>query len=88
MIIKVGDSLGETFGNFVGRQAATPEVLTPVIPAFCAGVLIVHPILPDRDHSAMLTMVRDGNWISPNLPMDADGRREDSGIGVRELQAR
>ena len=46
MIIKVGDSLGETFGNFVGRQAATPEVLTPVIPAFCAGVLIVHPILP------------------------------------------
>ena len=88
MIVKVGDSLGETLGNFVGRLAATLEVLTSVIPACCAGVLIVHPILPDRDHSAMLTMVKDGNWFSPNPPMDADGQREDSGRGVRELQAR
>ena len=34
IIVKVGDSLGETFGNFVDRLAATPAVLTPVIPAF------------------------------------------------------
>ena len=26
--------------------------------------------------------------ISPNPPMDMDGRREDSGRGVRELQGR
>ena len=68
MIVKLGDSLGETFGNFVGRLAATPAVLTPVIPAFRASVLVVHPILPDRDHSAMLTMVKDGKWFSPNPP--------------------
>ena len=33
MIVKVGDSLGETFGNFVGRLATTPAVLTLVIAA-------------------------------------------------------
>ena len=37
MIIEVGDSLGETFGDFVGRLAATLAVLTPVIPAFRAS---------------------------------------------------
>ena len=63
MIVKVGDSLGETFGHFVGRLAATLAVLTPVIPAFRASVLIVHPKLPDRDHAAMLTMVKDGSWF-------------------------
>ncbi len=63
MIVKVGDSLGETFGNFVGRLAATLAILTPVIPAFRTGVLIVHPVLPDRDHAAMLTMVKDGSWF-------------------------
>ena len=26
--------------------------------------------------------------LSPNPPMDMDGRREDSGRGVRELQGR
>ena len=31
MIVKVGDSLGETFGNFVGRLAATLAVLTPIV---------------------------------------------------------
>ena len=64
MIVKVGDSLGETFGNFIGRLAATLAILTPVIPAFGASVLIVHPVLPDRGHAAMLTMVKDGNWFS------------------------
>ena len=63
MIVKVGDSLGETFGNFVGRLAATLAVLTPVIPAFGASVLVVHPILPDGDHATMLTMVKDGSWF-------------------------
>ena len=63
MIIKVGDSLGETFGNFVGRLAVTLAVLTPVIPAFGASVLVVHLVLPDRDHAAMLTMVKDGSWF-------------------------
>ena len=63
MIVKVGDSLGETFGNFVGRLAATLAVLTPVIPAFRASILVVHPVLPDRDHAAMLTMVKDGSWF-------------------------
>ena len=63
IIVKVGDSLGETFGNFVGRLAATLAILTPVIPAFRTGVLIVHPVLPDRDHAAMLTMVKDGSWF-------------------------
>ena len=63
MIVKVGDSLGETFGNFVGRLAATLAVLTPVIPAFHARVLVVHPILLDRDHAAMLTVVKDGSWF-------------------------
>ena len=63
MIVKVGESLGETFGNFVGRLAATLAILTPVIPAFRTGVLIVHPVLPDRDHAAMLTMVKDGSWF-------------------------
>ena len=63
MIVKIGDSLGETFGNFVGRLAATLAVLTPVIPAFRASVLVVHPILPDCDHAAMLTMVKDGSWF-------------------------
>ena len=66
MIVKVGDSLGETFGHFVGRLAATLAVLTPVIPAFRAfraSVLVVHPILPDRGHAAMLTMVKDGSWF-------------------------
>ena len=63
MIVKVGESLGETFGNFVGRLAATLAVLTPVIPAFRASVLIVHPVLPDRDHAAMLTIVKDGSWF-------------------------
>ena len=63
MIVKVGESLGETFGNFVGRLAATLAVLTPVIPAFRASVLIVHPVLPDRGHAAMLTMVKDGSWF-------------------------
>ena len=63
MIVKVGESLGETFGNFVGRLAATLAVLTPVIPAFGASVLVVHPVLPDRDHAAMLTMVKDGSWF-------------------------
>ena len=63
MIVKVGDSLGETCGNFVGRLAATPAVLTPVIPAFGASVVVVHPVLPDRDHAAMLTMVKDGSWL-------------------------
>ena len=63
MIVKVGDSLGETFGNFVGRLAATQAVLTPVIPAFRAGVLVVHPVLPDRDHATMLTMVKEGSWF-------------------------
>ena len=63
MIVKVGESLGETFGNLVGRLAATLAVLAPVIPAFGASVLIVHPVLPDRDHAAMLTMVKDGSWF-------------------------
>ena len=63
MIVKVGDSLGETFGNFVGRLAATRAALTPVIFAFRASVLIVRPILPDCDHAAMLTMVKDGSWF-------------------------
>ena len=63
MIVKVGESLGETFGNFVGRLAATRAVLTPVIPTFHASVLVVHPVLPDRDHAAMLTMVKDGSWF-------------------------
>ncbi len=27
-------------------------------------------------------------WLNPNPPMDMDGRREDSGRGVRELQGR
>ena len=63
MIVKVGESLGETFGNFVGRLAATLAVLTPVIPAFRASVLVVHPILPNRGHAAMLTMVKDGSWF-------------------------
>ena len=63
MIVKVGDSLGETCGNFVGRLAATRAVLTPVIPAFGASVLVVHPVLPDRDHAAMLAMVKDGSWL-------------------------
>ena len=63
MIVKVGDSLGETCGNFVGRLAATLAILTPVIPAFRAGVLVVHPVLPDRGHAAMLTMVKDGSWF-------------------------
>ena len=63
MIVKVGESLGETFGNFVGRLATTLAVLTPVIPAFRASVLVVHPVLPDRDHAAMLTMVKDGSWF-------------------------
>ena len=63
MIVKVGESLGETFGNFVGRLAATLAILTPVIPAFRASVLVVHPVLPDRGHAAMLTMVKDGSWF-------------------------
>ncbi len=63
VIVKVGDSLGGTFGNFVGRLAATRAVLTAVIPAFRASVLVVHPIPPDRDHAAMLTMVKDGSWF-------------------------
>ena len=63
MIVKVGDSLGETFGNFVGRLAATLAVLTLVILAFRASVLAVHPVLPDCDHAAMLTMVKDGSWF-------------------------
>ena len=63
MIVKIGDSLGETFGNFVGRLAATLAVLTPVIPAFRASVLVVHPVLPDRGHAAMLTIVKDGSWF-------------------------
>ena len=65
MIVKVGDSLGETFGNFIGRLAATLAVLTPVIPAFGVSVLAVHPVLPDCDHAAMLTMVKDGSWFRP-----------------------
>ena len=28
------------------------------------------------------------SWISPNPPKDTDGRREDSGRGVRELQGK
>ncbi len=63
MVVKVGDSLGETFGNLIGRLAATPAVPTPVIPAFGVSALVVHPALPDRDHSAMLTMVKDGSWF-------------------------
>ena len=63
MIVKVGDSLGETFGNFVGRLAATLAVLTPIIPAFRASVLFVNPVLPDSGHAAMLTMVKDGSWF-------------------------
>ena len=63
MIVKVGDSLGETFGNFVGRLAATLAILTPVIPAYRANVLVIHPVLPDRDHAAMLTIVKDGSWF-------------------------
>ena len=62
-MVKVGESLGETCGNFVDRLAATPAVLTPVIPAFGASVVVVHPVLPDRDHAAMLTMVKDGSWL-------------------------
>ena len=60
---RLATSLGETFGNIVGRLAATPAVLTPVIPAFGASVLVVHPVLPDRDHAAMLAMVKDGSWF-------------------------
>ena len=63
MIVKVGDNLGGTLGDFVGRLAATLAVLTPVILAFRASVLIIHPVLPDRDHAAMLTMVKDGSWF-------------------------
>ena len=63
MIVKVGESLGETCGNFIGRLAATLAVLTPVIPAFGASVLVGYPVLPDCDHAAMLTMVKDGNWF-------------------------
>ena len=32
--------------------------------------------------------IPDQSTLSPNPPMDTDGRREDSGRGVRELQAR
>ena len=63
MIVKVGDGLGETFGNFVGRLAATLAVLIPVIPAFGASGMVVPPVLPDRDHAAMLAMVKDGSWL-------------------------
>ena len=63
MIVKIGDSLGETFGNFIGRLAATLAVLTPVIPAFRASVLVGHPVLPDRGHAAMLTMVKGSSWF-------------------------
>ena len=63
IIVKVGESLGETFGNFIDRLAATLAVLTPVIPAFRASVLVVHPVLPDRGRAGMLTMVKDGSWF-------------------------
>ena len=81
MIVKVGDSPGETCGNFVDRLAATPAVLTPVIPAFGASVVVVHPVLPDRDHAAMLTMVKDGSWLglAHRRPYSRAFHRERSG---------
>ena len=87
MIVKVGDSLGETFGNFVGRLAATLAVLTPVIPAFRASVLVVHPVLPDRGHAAMLTMVKKaedaGGHLSHVLWLGSlGGNRAPSGLIV------
>ena len=96
MIVKVGDSLGETCGNFVGRLAATLAVLTPVILAFRASVLVVHPILPDCDHAAMLTMVKEGSWFrlahrhSSNMAFyraraGADTLKQDGLRAAREL---
>ena len=87
MIVKVGDSLGETFGNFVGRLAATLAVLTPVIPAFRASVLVVHPVLPDRDHAAMLTMVKKAEDAGGHLSYvlwlgSSGGNRAPSGLIV------
>ena len=35
-----------------------------------------------------VVVVDDKARLSPNPPKDTDGRREDSGRGVRELQAR
>ena len=34
------------------------------------------------------TLYLDGNLLSPNPPKDTDGRREESGSGVRELQGK
>ena len=43
----------------------------------------------NEQHHFTIGRVESHNaFLSPNPPMDADGRREDSGRGVRELQAR
>ena len=68
----------------MARNVATALVGPPnttvadLIGVFCSGIAGLW--LGD----AVSTMTE----LSPNPPMDTDGRREDSGGGVRELQAR
>ena len=40
------------------------------------------------ESTQFLSFNRNKRSLSPNPPMDRDGRREDSGRGMRELQAR
>ena len=41
-----------------------------------------------RTDDDLLREMRRDLGFNPNPPMDTDGRREDSGMGVRELQPR
>ena len=41
-----------------------------------------------RDADEKIALICDDNGFSPNPPKDTDGRREESGRGVRELQGK
>ena len=62
------------------------------IPSYIERIEVGHIVCGapmDVVRETATTMVVDGNWgFSPNPPMDMDGRREDSGRGVGELQGR
>ena len=79
------------------RRALFAAVVATVTSLLALGVALYTIVLSDRTETPVLrtqptAVIRQNLFVNslliPNPPIDTDGRREDSGRGVRELQAR
>ena len=83
---------------FVAATVPTPPpapAQTPSVPTIAPTLTPTASPVPthtcmDRTHGGRVfgDMVDTFEYVSPNPPKDTDGRREESGRGVRELQGK